>query len=311
MLKMKLLIAGASGFIGHELAHALKTKHHIAVLGRNKASLQRKFPENFACYSWDELTATNANQFDAVINLCGLNIAASRWTPAIKKQIIDSRVSTTEILSHWLIKYNAKPRFLCANAVGIYGAQKQDDSTVFDEDSSIDAEHPRDFLSEIGLQWQAALQPAVDAEIPVISTRFGVVLGKGQGMLKKLFPSFYLGLGSIVGNGKQVISWVHVDDVVGGILFLLEHTELTGAFNLTSPYPVSQAQFARTLADCLHRPLLLKMPACLIRLLFGEMGEYLLLKGQRVVPKRLTESGYIFKYPKIAQALQHEFGKTK
>ena len=235
MIKMKLLIAGASGFIGHELVRALKAKHHIAALGRNKASLQREFQKDIACYSWDELAAIDANQFDAVINLCGLNIADSRWTPAVKKQLIDSRVSTTEILSHWLIKHNAKPRFLCANAVGIYGAQKQDDSTVFDEDAIIDTEHPKDFLSEIGAQWQAALQPAIDAGIPVISTRFGVVLRKGQGMLKKLFPSFYLGLGSIVGNGKQVISWVHVDDVIGGILFLLEHTELTGAFNLTSP----------------------------------------------------------------------------
>lgn len=311
IIKMKLLIAGASGFIGHELICALKAKHYIAVLGRNKAALQREFPKDIACYSWDDLAATDANQFDAVINLCGLNIATSRWTPTIKKQIIDSRVSTTEILGSWLSKYNAKPRFLCANAVGIYGAQKQDDATAFDEDAIIDTEHPQDFLSEIGVRWQAALQPAVDAGIPVISTRFGVVLRKGQGMLKKLFPSFYLGLGSIVGNGKQVISWVHVDDVVGGILFLLEHTELTGAFNLTSPYPVTQAEFARTLADCLHRPLLLKMPAFLIRLLFGEMGEYLLLKGQRVVPKRLAESGYTFKYPKLAQALQHEFGKTK
>ncbi len=308
---MNILISGASGFIGHELVHALKSAHNISTLGRNKAILQSEFPGNITCYSWDELAAIDANQFDAVINLCGLNIAASRWTPTVKKQLIDSRVNTTEILRSWLIKYNAKPRFLCANAVGIYGAQKQDDSTIFDEDSIIDTEHPKDFLSEIGIRWQAALQPAIDAGIPVISTRFGVVLRKGQGMLKKLFPSFYLGLGSIVGNGKQMISWVHVDDVVGGILFLLEHTELTGAFNLTSPHPVSQVQFANTLADCLHRPLLLKMPAFLIRLLFGEMGEYLLLKGQNVVPKRLTESGYTFKYPKLTQALQHEFGKTK
>ncbi|MDF1678917.1 MAG: TIGR01777 family oxidoreductase [Legionellaceae bacterium] len=308
---MNIFIAGASGFIGHALVEALKKEHQIATLGRDKAILKREFPTNITCYSWDELETVDANQFDAVIQLCGLNIAASRWTPAIKKQLIDSRVHTTEMLGKWLIKYNAKPKFLCANAVGIYGVQDPLDATCLDENTTINTHTPKDFLSEIGIRWQAALQPAIDAGIPVISTRFGVVLGKKQGMLKKLFPSFYFGLGSIVGNGKQVISWVHIDDVVNGIIFLLTRTELTGAFNLTSPHPITQAQFARELAHCLHRPLLFKMPAFLIRVMFGEMGEYLLLKGQRVIPKRLTELGYTFKYPTLSKALEHEFGKKK
>ena len=152
-----------------------------------------------------------------------------------------------------------------------------------------------------------ALQPAIDYGIPVTTTRFGVVLKKGQGMLKKLFLSFYCGLGSIIGDGSQCISWVHIDDIIGGIRFLLESSTLTGNFNLTSPYPVSQAQFAQALAKCLHRPLLFKMPAFLIRVLFGEMGDCLLLKGQRVIPKRIIEAGYVFQYPKLAQALQHEY----
>lgn len=306
MANMNILIAGASGFIGHELVKALKPKHHITILGRKKAILMREFPHD-ACYTWDELAALDANPFDVVINLSGFNISNARWTPSIKKQIINSRVSTTETLIHWLIKYNAKPRFLCANAVGIYGTQKNDDPTIFDEDTLIDTQNPHDFLSEVGIRWQAALQPAIDADIPVVSTRFGVVLRKKQGILKKLLPSFYLGLGSLLGDGRQYISWVHIDDVIGGIIFLLEHPDLTGAFNLTSPYPESQADFARALANALHRPLFLKMPSFLIRLIFGEMGEYLLLKGQRVIPKRLSDAGYIFKYPKLSQALQHEF----
>ena len=308
-VNMNILIAGASGFIGHELVHALKHEHQITTLGRNKSLLLRDFPKNITCCTWDELATLNANQFDAVINLCGLNIAASRWNDKVKKQLIDSRVSTCDILTRWMIKYQAKPHFICANAVGIYGLQANNDPGAFDENSPIDFNHPHDFLSEIGIRWQMALQPAIDYGIPVTSTRFGVVLKKGQGILKKLFLSFYFGLGSIIGDGTQCISWVHIDDVVGGIRFLLNHPTLTGAFNLTSPYPISQAQFAHELALCLHRPLFLKMPAFLIRLLFGEMGDCLLLNGQRVLPKRLSDAGYSFKYPKLAQALQHEFNK--
>ena len=136
------------------------------------------------------------------------------------------------------------------------------------------------------------------------TTRFGVVLGQGEGMLKQLSPSFKWGLGAIVGDGKQILSWVHIDDVVGGLIFLLDHPELTGPFNLTSPYPVSQAEFARVLAKAMHRPLLLTMPAFVIQLLFGEMGECLLLKGQRVLPKRLLASGYTFRYPALVDALE-------
>jgi uncharacterized protein len=277
---MNILIAGASGFIGHELVNALKHKHQITTLGRNKSVLLREFPKNITCCTWND---------------------------KIKKQLIDSRVGTCEMLTHWMIKNQAKPRFICANAVGIYGVQANTDSSAFDENSPIDFNNPHDFLSEIGIRWQMALQPAIDYGIPVISTRFGVVLKKGQGMLKKLFLSFYLGLGSIIGDGSQCISWVHIDDVVGGIEFILNNPTLTGAFNLTSPNPVSQAQFAHKLAHCLHRPLFLKMPAFFIRLLFGEMGDCLLLKGQRVLPKRILEAGYLFKYPQLDQALQHEF----
>ncbi|MFZ4077097.1 MAG: TIGR01777 family oxidoreductase [Legionellaceae bacterium] len=304
---MNILIAGASGFIGHELVHALKADHKITTLGRDKSLLLREFPKSISCCTWDELPTINANTFDAVINLCGLNIAASRWNEKIKQQLIDSRVKTCELLTQWMIKYNAKPHFICANAVGIYGLQDKDDPSSFDENTPLDLEHPQDFLSNIGSQWQMALQPAIDHGIPVTITRFGVVLKKGEGMLKKLYPSFYFGLGSLLGDGKQCISWVHREDVVGGIRFLLNHPTLTGAFNLTSPYPVSQAQFADELARCLHRPLCLKTPAFLIHLLFGEMGDCLLLKGQRVIPKRLMESGYVFQYPTLAEALKHEF----
>ena len=304
---MNVLIAGASGFIGQKLVMALQPNHSITVLGRDRASLNHHFSQSVNCMTWDSLPDLDAKPFDAVINLCGYNIAAARWSNHVKKQIINSRVNTTATLVDWAIKNHAKPHFLCANAVGIYGIQGNDDNEELDEDTPIDFENPRDFLSEIGIRWQQVVQPAIDYGMNVTTTRFGVVLGKGEGILKKLSLSFYMGLGSIIGDGKQIMSWVDIDDVVGAILFLLNKPELTGAFNITSPHPVSQAEFARALASTMHRPLFLKMPSIVVRLLFGEMGECLLLKGQRVLPSRLIEYGYQFHYPELADALRHEF----
>lgn len=305
---MNILIAGASGFIGHALVKALIPTNQVSVLGRDRQKLQHAFPMATACHSWHTLLDLNANDYDVVINLCGENIAASRWNDAVKKKLITSRVTTSERLINWIMSQNAKPHMLCANAIGIYGVQNPNDPQSFDEDTVINLQNPPDFLSEIGVQWQAALQPAIDYGMKVTTTRFGVVLQKKQGMLKKLFPSFFMGLGSTVGDGKQTLSWIHIDDVVGGIRFLIEHPDLTGPFNLTSPHPVSQHTFSKTLARAMHRPLLLSMPAFVIKMLFGEMGEYLLLKGQRVLPKRLTEAGYQFKYPELSDALTQEFG---
>ena len=305
-MPVNILIAGASGFIGHELVNTLQSTHRVTVLGRSKKKLLEKFPKISACHDWNELHNLNPNDYDAVINLCGENIAASRWSNTVKKNLIRSRVKTSEILIDWIISQEAKPHFLCANAIGIYGVQESDDPESFDEETTIHIKSPPDFLSEIGIAWQSALQPAIDYGMNVTTTRFGVVLKKQQGMLKKLFPSFFMGLGSIVGDGKQSLSWVHIDDVVGGIIFLLNHPELTGPFNLTSPNPVNQETFARTLAKAMNRPLFLKMPAFVVRILFGEMGDYLLLKGQRVLPKRLTEAGYQFHYPTLDDALSYE-----
>lgn len=304
---MNVLIAGGSGFIGHRLVAALLRNHTLTVLGRDLTNLQRQFSEPVKLVTWAMLPDLDAGSFDAIINLCGHNIAASRWSNAIKKQLIDSRVQTTSTLVDWAIKAHAKPRFICANAVGIYGMQESDDKRALDENSPIDFEHPCDFLSEIGVRWQLALQPAIDYGMNVTTTRFGIVLGKEDGVLKKLNPSFYMGFGSIIGDGKQIMSWVHIDDVVNAIGFLLSKPDLIGTFNITSPNPVSQAEFARALASTMHRPLFLKMPAFVIRMLFGEMGECLLLKGQRVVPNRLIASGYDFLYPDLMDALRQEY----
>jgi len=304
---MNILIAGASGFIGSELVKALQSHHTIAVLGRDIHALQKHFAREISLITWENLPQLNATHYHAVINLCGHNIAASRWSKHVKEELIHSRVKTNERLISWLNSQNAKPHLICANAVGIYGLQMNGDPEIFDENSPIDIKHPRDFMSEIGVRWQESLAPAIEHNIPVTTMRFGVVLKKGQGLLKKLMPSFWMGMGSVLGDGKQILSWVHIDDVIAAILFLLNRPDLTGAFNITSPNPLSQKEFARTLATTLHRPLLLKIPAKVIQFLLGEMGDSLLLKGQRVFPKRLIGEGYQFIYPNCADALKREF----
>ena len=304
---MNIIIAGASGFIGTELVKSLKNKHNITVLGRNTTSLKKHFPDINLITDWENLKTLDPNNYDAVINLCGHNIAASRWNEKIKAELIDSRVNSNKLLITWLTKQNAKPHFICANAIGIYGLQTDGATEELDEKSFIDLKNPTDFLSEIGIKWQESLEPAIKKGIPVTTTRFGVVLKKNQGLLKKLVPSFWLGLGSILGNGCQILSWIHIDDVIAALLFLLERPHLTGAFNLSAPKPLSQKQFSQILAKTLGRPLFLKIPAKIISLLLGEMGSCLLLHGQRVVPTRLLEEGYVFRYPDCAKALKQEF----
>ncbi|ETO92618.1 nucleoside-diphosphate sugar epimerase [Legionella longbeachae] len=304
---MNILIAGGTGFIGSELVDSLRSDHQITVLGRDNNHIQDVFGKRVQACTWQDLEHLDASRYDVVINLCGQSIAGLRWTEHIKKQIIESRVKTNTALIKWLTDHQCKPHYYSANAVGIYGLQENGTSQAFDEDSPIDFDHPHDFFSEVGVRWQKSLQPAIDHGIPVTITRFGVVLKHGKGMLKKLAPSFNLGLGSIIGDGQQVISWIHIADVIRAFHFLITHPELIGAFNVTSPNPVSQKEFATLLAKAMKRPLFLKTPAFVIRLLFGEMGECLLNHGQRVLPKRLPEEGFKFAYPTLKEALAREF----
>ncbi len=304
---MNILIAGASGFIGTNLVKTLQPHHTITVLGRNIQLLHKRFSPKVTSKTWEQLSQLDATQYDAVINLCGHNIAASRWNKQVKEQLIYSRVNSNHQLIHWVNKQNAKPHFICANAIGIYGLQINGAPEQFDEHSVININNPPDFLSEVGVRWQESLTPAIAQGVPVTTIRLGVVLKKGQGLLQKLALSFKIGMGSVLGDGKQAISWVHIDDVIASIIFLLKRPDLTGAFNITSPNSLSQEQFAKILAKTLHRPLLLKIPKKIIQILFGEMSECLLLRGQRVFPKRLIDEGYQFIYPQCADALKQEF----
>lgn len=306
---MNILIAGGSGFVGQELIRVLSKKHNITVLGRSEQKLKALFPRDIYCISWENLDKVNPKNFEIIINLSGSNIGARRWSTEIKRNLIDSRVDTTTSLINWASAGGAKPHFYCANAIGIYGLQTNGDKEVFTESSPIDYDNPRDFLSEIGIRWQKAAESATEYGMKVTITRFAVVLKKGQGMLKKLSPSYSLGLGSIIGDGQQILSWIDVDDLTHAYEFLLDHPEIEGVVNLCAPNPVEQKQFAKTLAKTMGRPLLFKTPEFIIRLLFGEMGDTLINHGQNVIGQRLLENGFQFQYPTLSQSLQHQFKK--
>lgn len=302
---MNILIAGASGFIGTELVASLSKSHKITVLGRDQKRLERQFPQ-IQALTWDTIANADATAFDLVINLSGSNIGARRWNPEIKDELIKSRTQTNERLIDWICRQNAKPRYFSASAVGIYGAQALSPSVQNEE--TLIPKQSNDFLQQIGIAWEQSLQKAVDAGIPVTMLRFGVVLKKSKGMLQKIELPYQLGLGSVLGTGEQYLSWIHYEDVINAVKFLIEHPGITGPVNITAPHPLSQKEFARTFATVMHRPMFFKTPSWFINTVFGEMGNMLLLKGQRIEPKRLIDAGFEFKSPFLETALVLEYG---
>lgn len=299
---MNILIAGGTGLVGSSLIPMLQTNHQITLLGRNKNKIMQLYPELDA-FEWDSLEQYNPHEFDVILNLCGENISSQRWTPATKQTILDSRVKTTEKLLTWIEKYKATPHFYSTSAVGIYGAYQENDE-IFTEEKANLSDKPKDFLSDIGIQWEKATDLASKHNIPLTIVRFGVVLKPNDGFLAKLAPSFQWGMGAIIGKGTQYISWIHHEDLANALVFLIEHPDLTGVFNLCSPKAVTQKTFAKTFAHVLHRPLILRLPYWFTKMMFGQMGDELINKGQRVYPKKLIEKGFVFKYPELEDALR-------
>lgn len=308
---MNILITGATGFIGRQLVPVLlSNSHHITVIGREKNKIKNIFSETVTPFSWDELNTLSPENYDIIIHLAGENIAEKRWTPKVKKTIQTSRVDTTKQIVAWCLKAKKNaPHVYLASAIGIYGLPHNKNTPHHDltEESPIEMGASHDFLSEVGQCWEQAAQPLLTANIPLTLMRFAVVLKRGEGMLKKLELPFSLGLGCIIGDGQQAFSWIHIDDLIQGILFLMQPPSVTGPVNFVAPQIVSQRTFAHTLAKAMHRPLLLTIPKPVVKLMFGQMGEELLLSGQRVLPKRLSELQFQFKYPTLLAALTHEW----
>ncbi len=293
-----ILITGASGLIGSALTTALESAGHKVIL-----AVREKVQNPQQEIRWSpvlgEIDQQALEGIDAVVHLAGANIAGKRWTESYKKIILESRTKGTALISEAIAKMVRKPRaFLSASAIGYYGDRG---AAELDESSA----PGDDFLSEVCLQWERSCQPARDAGIRTVNTRIGVVLSPAGGALKKMLFPFKMGVGGVIGDGKQAMSWIALDDVVAAMRFLLTQDSLSGPVNLVSPQPVTNREFTKMLGKVLRRPTILPMPAFAAKLAFGEMADALLLSSTRVVPERLQTAGFDFKYPQLESALRH------
>jgi len=293
---MNLLITGGTGFIGSALCtRLLDEKHSIVVLSRHPETI--KLPIK-AVSSLAQLTDDDI--FDVVINLTGEPIADKRWSKQQKNRIYGSRIVTTETLITYLKKLKNKPKLLISgSAIGYYGIDGTDD--IIDENSGYD----ESFSSELCQKWEAAALKAEPLGIRTCLLRTGIVLGKNGGALSKMLPPFKMGLGGKIGHGKQWMSWIHLDDLVGIIVYCIKNDNLKGPINGTSPNPVINQVFTKTLGLALKRPTIFPMPKVVIKLLMGQMGEELLLVGKRILPQKVLDAGYNFKYKTLEEALKN------
>ena len=293
---MKILVAGASGLVGSALIPSLESdgaEINRLVRSSPKANEIEWHPNHGG------IDATRLEGFDAIINLAGENIAEGRWTDEKKRKIRDSRVDGTHLLSEAIAKLATKPRvFLCASATGFYGDR---DDEILDETSDSGG----GFLANVCRDWEGATEPAAKAGVRVVNLRFGPILAHEGGMLGKMLTPFKMGMGGKVGSGKQYMSWVAIDDVIGAIKLALADESIHGPLNVVSPNPVTNEEFTKTLGEVLSRPTVMSIPAFAARLAFGEMADEMLLVSQRVAPKKLNDAGYQFKHPELESALRH------
>ena len=299
---MRILLSGASGLIGSALKPYLAREGlEVVLLKRTALKVGRMQP------SWDpvagRIALPGAGPLDAVIHLSGETIA-QRWTAAAKDRIRHSRVAGTRLLCEALIRLPKPPGILiCASATGYYGSRGEE---LLDEQSAPGC----DFLAEVCRDWEAATHSTAEYGIRVVNLRLGIVLAAQGGALKKMLPAFRLGLGGRMGQGRQYWSWIAMDDLLAIIRRLLHDEALHGPVNAVSPHPVTNEDFTRILGKVLHRPAFFTMPAAVVKLLFGEMGEAALLASCRVRPARLEQCGFAFQFPELAGALRHRLGKT-
>jgi len=299
---MKVLVTGATGLVGKALVADLR-KHGHEVL-----RLIRGNPVEADDLTWDpdnrNLPKSRLEGLDAVVHLAGENIAAKRWNVAVKERLRRSRVETTKFLCETLCQLKTPPKTLiCASAIGFYGDRGQEILTE-------SAAGGTGFLADLVRDWEASCEPARKQGIRVVNLRIGVVLSPDGGGLKAMLTPFRMGVGGIMGSGRQYWSWVALDDVVGAIQHCLANSKITGPINVTAPNPVTNREFTKTLGSVLGRPTILPMPALAARFALGEMAKDLLLASSRVMPYRLSESSYQFQYPSLEGALQHLLNPT-
>ena len=297
---LRVLITGASGMIGSALTVFLESGGHEVV------RLVRRTPVSDSEVAWDpssgEIDLAALEGIDAVFHLAGENIAAGRWTDARRRSILESRVSSTELLCKALQEMRQPPSVLVsASAVGIYGTTEE----PVDESAPVG----EGFLADVTAAWERAADPARAAGIRVVHARLGVVLNPLAGLLHKLLPVFRFGAGGVVGTGRQPMSWIGLDDAIGALHFLMINDRAQGPINVVAPEAITNREFTQVLAKVLRRPAWSPVPGFAIRALFGEMGEELMLKGQVAVPAQLTDLGFHWQEPNLEDTLRWEMGK--
>mgnify|MGYP001384173604 CR=1 FL=1 len=294
---MRILITGASGLIGTALQESFAEKGYEMLLA------SRKEPTDDRHIQWDIETGFAESEklegIDAVVHLAGESVSGLRWTDEKKKAIRDSRVLGTRSVVDAISKLKKKPQVLvAASAIGFYGERGDEEVT---ESSAIGD----NFLAGVSKEWEAESRRAEDAGIRTVLLRTGIVLSKDGGALATMLTPFKLGVGGVVGSGKQWMSWISLDDHVAAINYAIENENLRGAVNAVSPNPVTNEEFTKTLGDVLYRPTFLPLPEFAVSMVFGEMGDALLLTSTRVLPKRLEDAGFEFKYPDLKAAIEY------
>jgi uncharacterized protein (TIGR01777 family) len=293
---MKVLITGAGGLIGTPLQKSFREKGYDLLLA------SRDEPKDDEHIQW---TVDNGfakperlESLDAVVHLAGESVSGLRWTDEKKKAIRDSRVLGTRNVVDSISKLKDKPKvFVAASAIGFYG--ERGDEELIESSGAGDT-----FLAEVSKEWEAEARRAEDAGIRTVLLRTGIVLSKDGGALGTMLTPFKLGLGGVVGSGKQWMSWISLDDHIAGIYYVIEHENIRGAVNSVSPYPVTNEEFTKIMGDVLYRPTFIPLPEFAVSMLMGEMGDALLLTSTKVLPKRLQDAGFEFKYPELRAALE-------
>lgn len=298
---MRIVITGATGFIGQALCKRLvDLRHEVVALSRSTEHGKKIFGGDVTVAEWDGVTAGEWKKYvdgaGAVVNLAGENIAAGRWTNEKKRAILESRLDAGKAVLKAIRDSKNKPEALIqASAVGFYGSRGEEKITE-------GAKAGEGFLADVCVKWEKSTEQASEWGIRRVVIRSGVVLGRG-GMLPRLLAPFSFFMGGWPGSGRQWFSWIHVEDEVSAICFLLDNKNLSGVFNLASPSPVRIKEFTRLIGNKLDKPSWLGVPAPLIKVIGGELAEELVLSSLRVYPERLQEAGFKFKFPDAREAL--------
>lgn len=292
---MIIAIAGSSGLIGSALTTALRTADHRVI------RLVRRRPSNADEVFWNpdtgEFDIGELAGVDVVVNLCGVNVGAKRWSGAFKQSLRDSRIGPTEVLAGAVAEAGV-PLLINASAVGFYGDTR---NRVVDESTP----HGAGFLAQLCVDWEAATAAASDAGARVVLLRTGLVLSPSGGMLNRLRPLFGLGLGARLGDGRQYFPWISLEDQVRAMLFAISHDELAGPVNLTGPAPVTNGEFTSALGRVLRRPTPMIVPGFALRAVLGEFADEGLLGGQRAIPAALEAAGFVFHHKTVGAALAY------